>query len=391
MDESIITETELADTCDRYNIPFVKVSNNMIGVEVTRRQLLDIKDKIPVINSVESQTKKPELEWESNSCYFDAFMMIFLIKHPVLDELLWESLTHKPVIDNKDICNGNVKMIRELWRQSVFKLMQNQRISMRPFLKHLEECKDVISDDSRFWSSDLNDPIEFITKVYIPILMRDSGNGLIEIPETREEYVVKDGEKEVVPKIINRKSMTDSVVLQVLNVDVNSINGGDWLLTPDTSVVSEVDFSDITVFKSAKEWEYSGSRREFKHETTGEIVKEADRTPEMASMLQRRIDINHIIHPKAKVLVIGTQGETLKTIPTVIEKYGKKMNLVGGVLFKSGHYTTVLKEGDQWYFYDDQTTYSVITKDYAIQLLKQRMRCVVYVAEPATLTEPKLE
>lgn len=391
MDESIISETELADTCNRYNIPFVKLPNNVIGVEVTRRQLLDIKVKLPNIVGKEASSKRPELEWESNSCYFDAFMMIFLIKHPVIDELIWETLTHKPVEDNKDICGGNVEMIREVWRQSIFKLMQNQRLSMRSFLKSLEHCKDVIQGDSRFWSSDLNDPIEFITKVFIPILMVNSKKGLIEIPETTEEYVVKPGEKEVEAKIIKRANMTNPVTLQVLNIDSNTIGGGDWLLTPETSVVNEIDFSDMTVFKSAKEWEYSGERREFKHETTGEIVKEADRTPEMASMLQRRIDTNHIIHPNVKVLVIGTQGAALKTIPTTIEKHGKKMNLVGGVLFKTGHYTTVLKENGKWWFYDDQTTYSEITEQYAIMLLKQQMRCVVYVVEPATLTEPRVE
>ena len=185
--------------------------------------------------------------------------------------------------------------------------------------------------------------------------------------------------------------MTNPESQQVLNIDANTIGGGDWLLTPETSVVNEIDFSDMTVFKSAKEWEYSGERREFKHETTGEIVKEVDRTPEMASMLQRRIDTNHIIHPNVKVLVIGTQGAALKTIPTTIEKHGKKMNLVGGVLFKTGHYTTVLKENGKWWFYDDQTTYSEITELYAIMLLKQQMRCVIYVEEPATLTEPRVE
>jgi len=78
---------------------------------------------LPNIIGKESLSKRPELEWESNSCYFDAFMMIFLIKHPVIDELIWETLTHKPVINNKEICGGNVEMIREVWRQSVFKLM----------------------------------------------------------------------------------------------------------------------------------------------------------------------------------------------------------------------------------------------------------------------------
>ena len=74
-----------------------------------------------------------------------------------MDKLLWETLTHRPH-PTPIVCNHTISKVREIWRQSIFELMKGNRVSMRPFLSSLKECKDMILEETPYWTSCLNDP-----------------------------------------------------------------------------------------------------------------------------------------------------------------------------------------------------------------------------------------
>jgi len=63
----------------------------------------------------------PEIQWEAMSCYLDAILQILIQKHPSMDRLLWETLTHK-THPQASLCNDKVEVVRETWRQTIFHL-----------------------------------------------------------------------------------------------------------------------------------------------------------------------------------------------------------------------------------------------------------------------------
>lgn len=180
---------------------------------------------------------------------------------------------------------------------------------MRPFLRTLGKCNDMISSDSPFWNACLNDPVEFIIQAFIPLLMASAQ--VIQGPsKTTNEYIVSDGFKPVPPETHIENSRGNVVDLQVIELSFKDIENGRWFSKPSSEIKSLVEFPEL-VFHTDKDWEYNGTRREFIYAKGTPNEHSIDisnpRVKDIASKLQSKTTTITPFYRKSRVVIVGLQ------------------------------------------------------------------------------------
>lgn len=175
MEVSIRTEQELARTAQQHGISFsVNKTNSQIATKLLRRQLTFPPLTTPLhpnptlhSNPISNRFHYSEIQLDQNSCYLDAFVNLLL--RPEMEDALWLSTSFSQS-QSQSLCKNQLLRVKDMWRESIFTLLQNNRISLRPFLETLKDCEEIISSETPFWRTCLNDPLEFIHNIYTPIL-----------------------------------------------------------------------------------------------------------------------------------------------------------------------------------------------------------------------------
>lgn len=386
MESNVKTEEELKDFASAHRIPFtVDQTNEGIARDTMRRAVvsMQLRHSVPLIRVSHSDTVS--IQWESMSCYLDAIVFILVQKHPALDRCLWETLTHRPH-SVPPLCNHSVQRVRETWRQTLFRIFESKRVSMRPFLGTLKECEDMISDQTPFWTSCLNDPLEFLQNVWIPILMHRPETSLVGPFHSRTTYETDPEHATVEPEVVREKKETDSITLQILSLSREELDGGMWFSEDTRIIESRNDYSDTSVYKTKDTWEYTETTKEFiQHKGTEEErrVKEEDRTDAIGSRILSTRTHTTPFHPNANVILMGIQSDDGLDvmIPSRIHKK-KTYECVGAVLYSNRHYTALHHDSStqKWTLYDSMKKEPVIlSEEDAETRMKDHVRMVCFV------------
>ena len=337
---------------------------------------------IPHINisPIQNTMDIPEIQWESMSCYLDAILQIMIQKHPSMDQLLWETLSHIPH-PLPSLCNDTIEVVRETWRQTIFNLFQTRKVSLRPFLTTLKDCEDIISPTTPFWTSCLNDPLEFLQNVFIPFLMIKPDRSLYGKYKQRKTYIVADGHADVEPQLMTTQSVDKLIHLQVLNMSPQEVK--QMFISQNSYYMIEDDYSDELVFRTKDTWEYNSNKQIFiqnKGQEDEREVKLTDRTDDIGSQIMEVHTTITPVHPKAKVVFVGVQQKTsFDTVPMVWKIENTERKLIGAVLFDKGHYTSLYHNGASWIFYDSMESPIEMKDKDAEDLLKNQVRAFVFV------------
>lgn len=391
MEVTLCTERDVATEATNYAVPFtVSQTNEDILKQLLKRQLLDIRPgkSTPLIQSesITNSQQYPEIKWEEMSCYLDA--IVLLLVQPQFDNLLQTTITYKKHAQ-KELCGDNIERVRDTWRQTIFLLLQKRRVSLRPFLRTLQDCEETISPDTPFWTTCLNDPLEFMKNVFVPILSVKTDTILQGMYRELIKYETVEDQEKVENKIMGTSDPSKPYDLQILNVNMNEIANGEWFTSPDVfySISSEFARSP-PVFITKKTWEYNGTRRVFIQNKGKEDEREvplSERTDEIGSQIVKKTSDITPFHPRANILMIGIQSidpsQKLEDVPLQITKGSSTWNLQGSIIFSNGHYTAIYKDIKRniWIDYDTMQLPVEITEDKAIEIMKDNVRCLVYM------------
>ena len=384
MNSIIKNEQDLKEQADSFNLFFSQSkTNDDIFTELLRRQLIGLKlpSKVPPIQTtpITNTMGIPEIQWEAMSCYLDAILQILIQKHPSMDRLLWETLTHK-THPQASLCNDKVEVVRETWRQTIFHLFQTRKVSLRPFLTTLKDCEDIISPTTPFWTSCLNDPLEFLQNVFIPVLMISPKKSLYGKFRERKTYIVADGHAEVEPATIGDSKISQNIELQVLNMAADEVK--QLLSSRNGYYMSEDDFTGEIVFKTKETWEYNSDKQIFiqnKGQEDEKEVKLEDRTDDIGSQIMEIHTTTTPIHPKANIIFMGVQTKTsFSDVPMIWKIDTTERKLIGAILFDKGHYTSLFHNGASWIFYDSMKSPEVLEEKKATKLLESQVRAFVF-------------
>ena len=121
----------------------------------------------------------------------------------------------------------------------------------------------MISSKTPFWTTCLNDPLEFIQHIFFPILMKEPEKGMFGTFRERISYQVKDGHANVPTETVGDINADTTIELQILNLSSEEIDSGRWLTSPETSFTTMNDFSDSIAYKTKDTWEFNGTTNEF--------------------------------------------------------------------------------------------------------------------------------
>lgn len=390
MEVSIRTEKELANEANKVGLRMTNTETNVeLATKLLKRQLLGIETLKPnpqlKIESIRNSNGYPEIIWEEMSCYLDAVMVILI--QPQFDDLLWETMTHKKHKDVK-MCKNEIERVRDTWRDSAFALMQSKRVSLRPFLKTLEDCETYISSLTPFWKSCLNDPIEFVQNALIPILAYEPDNFLESNYRELIEYRVITEHAQVKPKSVNTSESKKKYKMQLVTLSPEETNGGRWLSQPESHYTVISEFKDeVPVFITKKDWEFNSERKVFIYKKNTEEEREvplAERTDEIGSQVTRKTHTITPFHPLTETLFVAMQSTegsiTLDDVPRRMEKDGINRYLQGVIRFKSGHYTALFYDQKRkvWIDYDTMSQPVDVEEKDVNTKIRTNVRCLVY-------------